>query len=217
MQGFYEKFNVFGEWLYRLVLLNFLWIGFSILGAGILGVFPATAAIFSLLRKWMLQGKDVKLLSDFGQAYRNSFLKANVLGYGMVVLWLIIWADIQLTLQSTSLIGLVMTYILFGVLIYVSIASLMGFAIYVHYELTINQYFLQMLKYPITHVKESFILIATLLIYCTLLYYGSSIIPFIGVTLLGFVIAKVIFPTFKEQKKKNSTMYEQQRDELLYY
>ena len=41
MQEFNEKLNHFGEWIIRLVVLNFLWVGFSILGLGIFGDFPS--------------------------------------------------------------------------------------------------------------------------------------------------------------------------------
>ena len=51
MQELNNKLNLFGEWVIRLVYLNILWIGVSLLGLGILGIFPATSALFPVLRK----------------------------------------------------------------------------------------------------------------------------------------------------------------------
>ena len=65
MQAFHEKFNRFGEWVIRLVILNVLWLGFSVVGLGILGVFPSTSALFSVLRKWFIGQEQVKITRSF--------------------------------------------------------------------------------------------------------------------------------------------------------
>lgn len=46
MQALNEKLNLFGEWVIRLVLLNVLWIGASLLGLGILGIFQQRVRYF---------------------------------------------------------------------------------------------------------------------------------------------------------------------------
>ncbi|MBJ4025770.1 DUF624 domain-containing protein [Salmonella enterica subsp. enterica serovar Derby] len=66
--GFYR----FCEWLMRLAYLNLLWIGFTLAGAVIFGLAPATAAMFAVTRQWTL-GKTVSrcFRRFFGRLKRN--------------------------------------------------------------------------------------------------------------------------------------------------
>ncbi|WP_084028990.1 YesL family protein [Bacillus sp. J33] len=61
----------------RLVYLNLLWIAFSLLGIVLFGFFPATAAMFSVVRKWIMGETDVRVFKEFWQTYRKEFWKAN--------------------------------------------------------------------------------------------------------------------------------------------
>ena len=75
MQELNNKLNGLGEWVIRLVYLNFLWIGFSLLGLGILGIFPATSALVSVLRKYFIKNERVKISSEFYRYYKKDFWK----------------------------------------------------------------------------------------------------------------------------------------------
>ena len=77
MQELNNKLNGLGEWVIRLVYLNFLWIGFSLLGLGILGIFPATSALFSVLRKYFIKNERVKLLLNFIISIKRIFGKVT--------------------------------------------------------------------------------------------------------------------------------------------
>ena len=87
--AFNEKLNRFGEWIIRLVVLNILWVGVSVVGLGILGIFPATSATFSVLRKWIVENNELKFSSEFLHYYNNNFWKSNGLGY-FFLYWLVI-------------------------------------------------------------------------------------------------------------------------------
>src|SRR3954451_14875416 len=102
MQGFHNKFNDIGEWIYRLIVLNFLWMGFTLLGLGVLGIFPATSALFSVLRKWLMNKKKVKIATDFYHFYRKDFLKSNALGYILSLIAVVIWFDFHYFMSVTN-------------------------------------------------------------------------------------------------------------------
>ncbi|SFL53287.1 Uncharacterized membrane protein YesL [Gracilibacillus orientalis] len=71
------------EWLYRLALLNMLAIGFTLLGGIVLGFFPAITAMFSLNNKW-LKTEEFPIMKEFWKAYKQQFVKSNLLG-GLIV------------------------------------------------------------------------------------------------------------------------------------
>ncbi|MFA9556724.1 DUF624 domain-containing protein [Evansella sp. AB-rgal1] len=43
------------EWLIRLAYINILWMLFTIVGLIILGIAPATATVFTIIRKWFME------------------------------------------------------------------------------------------------------------------------------------------------------------------
>src|SRR3954471_20743674 len=102
MQGFHNKLNDIGEWIFRLIVLNFLWMGFTIMGLGVLGIFPATNALFSVLRKYLMNKKEVKIASDFAHFYRKDFLKSNALGYLLSLIAVVIWIDFRYFMSITN-------------------------------------------------------------------------------------------------------------------
>ncbi len=217
MENFYSKFNAFGEWIYRLVLLNFIWMGFSLIGLGVLGIFPATAAMFALLRKWMVKKQDCRLIKDFAHYYKASFIKSNVIGYSIFAIWAIVWADVQYFLHSTNAILVILAYLLFLLLIGISMSMLMVFPIFVHYELSFSQYMKEALKYPITHVAQSMLVMLVIGVYMIALLKISGFFVFLGISFPCFYIAKVIFPTFDPKFYEKKGMYRKKKEESIYY
>ncbi len=49
------------EWITKIAYLNLLWLGFTLLGLIIFGIFPATAATFTVARKWVTGYPDVAI------------------------------------------------------------------------------------------------------------------------------------------------------------
>lgn len=72
------------HWVARLVAVNALWVLFTLLGLVVVGIMPATAALFAVLRRWAIHEDEVPVLRCFWRAYRAEFRRANVLGYILV-------------------------------------------------------------------------------------------------------------------------------------
>lgn len=45
------------EWIMKFAYLNILWLGFTLLGVGLFGFFPATMASFILLKRFVVEGE----------------------------------------------------------------------------------------------------------------------------------------------------------------
>ena len=63
------------EWISRLFLLNILWVVFTIVGLGIFGFGPATAAMFAIVRKWIITPQeDFPLFKTSGKTTNHVLL-----------------------------------------------------------------------------------------------------------------------------------------------
>ncbi|KAB8194142.1 DUF624 domain-containing protein [Nonomuraea phyllanthi] len=83
-----------GEVGLRLFLLHLLWLGGTLAGGVVLGVFPATAAVYAVVRR-DLMGRDEpsRLREEFATAWRREFRAANALGYAFLALWALLLLD----------------------------------------------------------------------------------------------------------------------------
>lgn len=83
-----------GEVGLRLFRLHLLWFGWTLAGGGLLGIFPATAAVCAVVRR-DLMGRDEpsRLGAEFGTAWREQFRNANALGYTLLTLWALLLLD----------------------------------------------------------------------------------------------------------------------------
>lgn len=86
-----------GEIGLRLFQLHLLWVVGTLAGGVVLGVFPATAAAYAVLRRDVLgdDGREA-LVREFRTAWLREFRTANVLGYALAALWVLLLWDGQL-------------------------------------------------------------------------------------------------------------------------
>src|SRR5690625_7993537 len=97
MKNITNWYILLGEWAFKLFYLNLLWLMFSLLGLGLLGVFPATVSVYTLLRNVMVKcNKNKKLFKTFWMTYKKEFVKSNVLGYTFIVFGSILYIDLKI-------------------------------------------------------------------------------------------------------------------------
>ena len=200
--------------------LNFLWIGFSLLGLGILGIFPATSALVSVLRKWFIENERVKISSEFIHYYKKDFWKSNGLGYFFLILAIVLWAD-YLFIRSIANLGMfALGYVALVLLAFSLLSLCVLFPIYSHYQLSFFQYVKQALLFPMTNLLSMVILAASL--FCIQFLFNSlpGLILFIGISFPAFVIMKIIFPIFQGKSLSVNgffKMFKKSREESMYY
>ena len=56
---------------------NALWVLFSLLGLIVLGIAPATVALFSITKDWAKKDWDQPVFQTFWQTYKTEFFRAN--------------------------------------------------------------------------------------------------------------------------------------------
>lgn len=84
----------------RLAWLQVLWLGHTLLGGVVLGVLPATAAVYAVLRRdrmvadgWVGSADRERLTSEFHRVWRRELVPANALGFVLAALWAFVLVD----------------------------------------------------------------------------------------------------------------------------
>lgn len=173
------------EWITRFAYINLLWIFFTIVGGGFLGLFPSTIALFAIIRDWLRGHKETPLFSSFWQYYKNEFWKSNRLGAFILFIIAFISIDIYF-IKVNANDALTWTYIpLFAFMFLFLLFLFYIFPVYVHYDLKVFQLiknaFLIMLVHPINSL-----IIIICLVSC---YYIIKLLPALGFIFGGSIYA----------------------------
>jgi uncharacterized membrane protein YesL len=148
------------EWMMILAYLNILWLAFTILGLGILGIFPSTIAMFTVTRKWMQGGQDLPIFKLFWKTYRSEFIHGQGIGYFLALLggWLIL--DIKFFLHHQGPLFSILLIITITLLIFFFITLLYIFPMYVHFKMKFFQYIKYAFSIGLAHPMHT-LMIAT--------------------------------------------------------
>ena len=149
----WEGFNRFTNRMIELIYINLLWILFTILGLVIFGLFPATVAMFTIIRKRIIEDDSSKIFQTFWQTYRKEFIKTN--GFALIfysVTYFLYYDFLFLQMNEGKL------QFLYPVLILIFLSSFMCllffFPVYVHFDLKFFQYFKQSFLIALTSPIE---------------------------------------------------------------
>lgn len=214
------RINQIGEWIFRLTLLNLLWLAFTVLGAGVLGVFPATSAVFAVIRQYRLGHKEVYLYQCFKDYFKQDFVQANVLGYLFVGMIIVAWIDYRylLSLQNYWLVSISMLLLIATLVII--LGAMMVFAFFVHYDLPLRKTLTNPFRFMINHLRRTFVMIILLTAWFYFVGQLPGVIPFLSVSVPIFIIHRMVEPVLIPNEikgRKKQTSYIMNQEDMLYY
>ncbi|MGW8956361.1 YesL family protein [Paenibacillus sp. NPDC055715] len=181
-----------------------------------LTLFPATSAMFTVVRKWVIGDTDAGVFRTFFKGYKENYKQSLIGGIFYTLLFVIMYVDY--TVYMTQLSNLQIVGIIMLILIIILLVSMFNFfSMVAHYHMSIGQL-----------IKNAVLLtlIRPLRVFSTML--GSTIIIFIGVKypvlflfFIGSVVAWLAFFNFygsflkmQDQMKKMKQMKQmKQKDE----
>jgi uncharacterized membrane protein YesL len=141
------------QWITRLAYINLLWLLFMILGLFVLGAAPATVAMFTLIRKWIMGESDLPVFTTYWETYKKEFWKANSLGFILAGISIILYLDWRLISSLQGSLYPILMGCLIGVVFLFLVITLFIFPVYVQYEYKTLQYiktaFLLGISYPL--------------------------------------------------------------------
>ncbi|KWX86863.1 hypothetical protein AMQ83_16470 [Paenibacillus riograndensis] len=226
------------EWISRIAFSNILWALCSIpflfiavtkmimLGSGaggpnaqitlnwVLGilapftVFPATAALFTVVRKWVMGNTDVSTFRTFFQGYKENYLKSMLGGGIYTLLTVIMYVDV--TVYMTQMANFKIVGILMLVLMIILFVSMFNFfSIVVHYQMT----FKEVVKNSILLTIARPIRVFSTLIGAAVLVYIGLRYPVLYVICIPTLIAMLAFFNFYATYNKLQEQVEKKKQE----
>ena len=124
-----NNINVACDWVIKLLYLNLLWILFTLAGLIVAGIFPATAAMYTVLKGYQA-GENVSAFKLFKKVYKEEFSRANQLGMVLLILPVIFYTDWLFTNYLFGTMEMVAKGILLGSACLYGITLLFVFPVY---------------------------------------------------------------------------------------
>ncbi|MFA9457895.1 YesL family protein [Halalkalibacter sp. AB-rgal2] len=78
-QPILQKLYLLATWISRLATVNLLWLAFTLLGLGIFGIGPSTAAMSAVISRWIDGDNSFSVVRLFVNVYRKHFIKTNMI------------------------------------------------------------------------------------------------------------------------------------------
>jgi uncharacterized membrane protein YesL len=190
------------EWIAKFAYLNLLWIGFSLLGLIVLGVFPSTIAMFAVIRKWLMRETDIPIFRTFWTTYKAEWVRGNGLGLFMAAVGGLIVLNLVFIRNSGSA-GISMIQIPLYLFMLAALMTMFYlFPVYVHYELKLVQMiknsFLMMVISPL----ENLVMIAGVAAVIFVVRFLPGFGFFFGGSLSAAIIMAAGYVVFNKMAKK---------------
>ncbi|MED3792948.1 YesL family protein [Niallia alba] len=189
------------EWIMKLAYINLLWIMFSVSGLILLGFMPATAALFTVVRKWFMKETEVPIWKTFFSVYKSEFIKSNSFGLVFVMAGIMLYVDYYLILNLDGIIRIVATSILLLISCLYLITVLFFFPVYVHYELKFFDYFKYSFFLGVLNIHILMLAILGLATDMFLLFYIPGLLPFFSGVSIAFILMSSSILIFQRVQK----------------
>ncbi|MFN7249337.1 MAG: YesL family protein [Anaerobacillus sp.] len=206
VKGIIGSFYQASEWVVRLAYVNVLWIGFTMLGLVVVGIFPATVAMFTITRKWIKGEVDLPIFNEFWQVYRREFLRSNSIGLIVTLIGAILYFDLYFFYHLDGMFSQVLFYVFVALAFNFAVMLFYIFPVYVHYDLKL----FQSLKYALVIGMSNPFHTFSMILCVIFIYFAIEVAPaaflFLSVaplSMMFMVIAHRIFVKLEQKQAEN--------------
>ncbi len=211
MTGMWANLYRFSLWVTRFAWLNILWLLFTLLGLVFFGLMPATIAMFTVVRKWVLKETDFQVFDVFFQQFKVYFVRANLFGIIVYVIGYFLSVFLQYTgfMHNSSLYPILLGLFIIASFFYVMLILYIA-PVFVHFELTFWQY----IRYAVTigavnlHYSICALTILAGIYFLSFKYPGIGL--FFSFSVSAYVVMFLAHLGFQQLLKKQQEQLEQQ-------
>ncbi|MGP4038778.1 YesL family protein [Gracilibacillus sp. D59] len=201
--GLIGVFYRISHWIYKLAYVNLLWILFTLIGGVLLGFMPATVALFTIMRKWIMGEDAVAVFNMFWNTFRQDFIKSNLLGIVLFGIGYVLYIDLAILPDdgvwwSLLRYGIIVCSILFLIVIFYI------FPVYVHYKLKNPSYIKYALLLGIAYPHITIAMLIGVVMLYVILYNIPGLIPFFTASLLAHLLMLLSVQVFRKVDKKQA-------------
>lgn len=198
------------EWIMRLAYVNILWILFTLVGLGVVGIMPSTAAMFAVTRKWIRGETDIPVFATFWSSYKSEFVKVNLLGLIMGAAAVILYLDFRIFQYSTNDLMQMFSFVFFAVLILFSLTVIYMFPVFAHFDIKLLQYIKYSFLIAIGSPMSTIMMVIGLVVIFFLMMKFPGLIVFFSGSLVAFVMMFWANRAFLKIEEKHQKMQEQE-------
>ncbi|WP_375102547.1 YesL family protein [Paenibacillus sp. RS8] len=169
-------------------------------------VFPASAALFTVVRKWVMGNTDVGTFRTYFQGYKENYLKSMLGGIIYTLMFVIMYVDVTVYMtQMTNfrIVGILMLVLM----IILSVSMFNFFSIVVHYQMSFKQVMTNSILLTIARPIRVF---STLIAAGVLAYIGLRY-PALYIICIPTLIAMAAFFNFYATYNKLQLQVEQKK------
>lgn len=192
----------FCDWVYKFLILNFLWVGFTLLGGILFGIMPSTVAIFYILRKFVQGDLDIPLFKTYKEVYFKEFKNSNMCGMFFGGIFLFLAFDLNVLFKIKATYSIILYILVMAVLFYVAIAFIYFFPTYVHFELKLKDYIKNSFILSLISPIQTIIVIVSFGILSALVKFMPGLIPFFFIVIPCYITMKVVYKRFLMLRKR---------------
>ena len=191
------------EWIWEAISANVCWIVFTALGLGVFGFFPATVALFTIVRKWLRKDTDLTVWKTFKHVYFKEWKRSNGIGLVFYSIGLFLFIDIRITERFISgVFGSFLSIILYILVIILLLAVSYFFAVYVHYEYSSKAYIKQSFLITLTSLPFTLLIGIGFFVIGYLINQYPGLIPFISAVAPAYWMMRVCLGRFAFLEKR---------------
>lgn len=177
---------------FNLVILNILWFFFTLAGLGILGLFPATVALFAVLRDMIINHDSDKIIKKFAHYFMENWLVSNALGYMFSLVLFVLYLNVKiihLVEARTLYVVMMSATLIIGVLILITFLFL--FPVFVHLKFKWWTYPKYAFILTIAKPFNTILLIILLALVMYVYYLVPALMFLLGMGLISYIIMKI--------------------------
>lgn len=198
------------EWITRFAYVNILWVAFTLAGLIFFGIFPATVAMFTLIRQWIRKNEDIPVFSTFWTTYKKEFLKSNLFGLCFYLIGFVFFINLQFLVLNQGGFYEVMKVPLYLFMLIISLTMLYIIPTFVHYELRFLQVWKNSFLIMMIHPFHNIAMVAGSAIILFIMWQFPGSLLFFGASVVGFIIMGICYHAFqrvaaKQEKNQNAS------------
>ncbi|TCP25980.1 putative membrane protein YesL [Scopulibacillus darangshiensis] len=194
------------DWSKRIaqgMALHFLWLAFTLCGLVVFGLFPATAALYGVIRKRFIYKEEVPLFKTFFNTYKTKFIELNLLMSVFAIIGLFLYADF--IISSHFIQSPILHILLLGIILVYGLMLIFFFPVYSHFNLSKWTYLKQSLLLPLARPGESLLAILAVGVLWTFSLWLPVLFLFIGASLVAYPLAWIAFRAFGKLEAAKGT------------
>jgi uncharacterized membrane protein YesL len=167
-----------------------------VVGGGMFGFFPATAAMFSVSRKWVIGERDIPIIKAFWGYFKKDFIQTNILGYVLIFIGIFLYFDLKISLKSDLLFFrfLTFTFLIFFILYFVIL--LYVFPIHAHYKFRVLEYIKYSLIMALAKPLQTIMMVVSFLAIVLIIRFSPILVLFLAGGLISITLTSVSMRSF---------------------